>query len=112
MATVLPPPSKRQRVAIAEKAKEQQEIDTIPDDLGSIRVQFWDQATNQSTGAPVSIPVVDATVKNLELLLNTLQQNVGSPMIILFRMKNLWFNPLDRMHLNECPTDSHIDQAT
>ena len=79
MATVLPPQSKRQRTAVAEKAREQQEIEFIPDNLGSIRVQFVDQATGQSSGAPVSIPVVDATTKNLELLLNTLQRNVGGP---------------------------------
>lgn len=77
MSTVLPPPSKRQRTAAAERAREQQEIQAIPDKLGSIRVQFFDQGTGRSTGAPVSIPVVDATVKNLELLLNTLQGNVS-----------------------------------
>ncbi|KAL8734429.1 MAG: hypothetical protein Q9181_003209 [Wetmoreana brouardii] len=75
MATVLPPPSKRQRVAIAEKAREQQDLDTIPSDLGSVRVHFFDQSTGKPTGAPVAIPVADATVKNLELLLNTLQGN-------------------------------------
>ena len=79
MATVLPPPSKRQRTAVAEKAKEQQEIESIPNNLGSIRVQFVDQGTGQSSGAPVSIPAADATAKNLELLLNTLQRNVGGP---------------------------------
>lgn len=79
MATLVPPPSKRQRISIAETAKEQQEIDTIPEDLGSIRVQFVDQATGQASAAPVSIPVADATVRNLELLLNTLQKNVGGP---------------------------------
>ena len=80
MATLIPPPSKRQRTAIAEKAKEQQAIDTVPDDLGNIRVQFYDQANNgQAAGAPISVPVADATVKNLELLLNTLQRNVGGP---------------------------------
>lgn len=77
MATILPPPSKRQRTAVAELARTQQDVDTIPDDLGSIRVQFLDQATGQSAGPPVSVPVRDATVKNLELLLNTLQGNVG-----------------------------------
>lgn len=81
MATILPPPSKRQRTAIADKAREQQELDRIPDGLGSLRVQFFDQATGQHTGAPVSIPVADATVKNLELLLNTLQGNVRYPWI-------------------------------
>lgn len=79
MATVLPPPSKRQRTIIAEKAREQQDVDAIPKDAGSVRVQFFDQSTGKPTGAPVAIPVVDATVKNLELLLNTLQGNVGVP---------------------------------
>ncbi len=79
MATAVAPPSKRQRTFIAEKAKEKRENEIIPDDLGSIRVQFFDQATGQSTGASVSVPVADATVKNLELLLNTLQRNVGGP---------------------------------
>ena len=79
MATILPPPSKRQRTAVADKAREQQDVDRTPENLGSVRVQFFDQATGQHTGAPVSIPVADATVKNLELLLNTLQGNVRSP---------------------------------
>ena len=79
MATTLPPPSKRQKIAKAEKVRAVQEASVIPDDLGSVRVQFVDQSTGQSLGAPVSIPVADATVKNLELLLNTLQRNVGGP---------------------------------
>lgn len=79
MATILPPPSKRQRTAVADKAREQQDVDRTPENLGSVRVQFFDQAIGQHTGAPVSIPVADATVKNLELLLNTLQGNVRSP---------------------------------
>ena len=79
MATTLPPPRKRQRIATAEFSKKQQDIDTIPDNLGSMRVHFLDQATGQSAGPPVSVPVRDANVKNLELLLNTLQGNVGVP---------------------------------
>ena len=77
MATVVPPPSKRQKTAVAEKSREQQSVEDIPSGLGSIRVQFNDQSTGQSIGAPISVPVVDATVKNLELLLNTIQRNVG-----------------------------------
>lgn len=80
MATLLPPPSKRQKVAQAEKAREQQEIQSIPTDLGSVRVQFFDQATGNATGPAVSVPVADAKVKNLETLLNTLQGNVSLPM--------------------------------
>ncbi|KAI9764821.1 MAG: hypothetical protein M1835_007495 [Candelina submexicana] len=81
MATVLPPPSKRQKAAIAERSREQQDIDGIPENLGSIRVQFYDQSSGLATGAPVSIPVADASVKNLELLLNTLQGNDASERI-------------------------------
>lgn len=77
MATLLPPPSKRQKLAEAEKAREQQEIQSIPTDLGSVRVQFYDQATGNATGPAVSVPVADANIKNLETLLNTLQGNVG-----------------------------------
>ena len=76
MATVLPPPSKRQRVAAAERSKEQQDVGGVPEGLGSIRVQFFDQATGKAAGGPVSIPVADATVKNLELIVNSLQGNV------------------------------------
>lgn len=79
MATVLPPPSKRQRTAIAEKARQQQEIDSIPEGLGNVRVHFINQSTGEPTGAPVSIPVANTTVKSLELLLNTLQGNVCVP---------------------------------
>ncbi|EEH16480.1 hypothetical protein PABG_06567 [Paracoccidioides brasiliensis Pb03] len=75
MATVLPPPSKRQKRDIAEKTRLQQEVQTIPTDLGSVRVQFFDQTTGKPTGPPVSVPIADATVKNLETLVNTLQGN-------------------------------------
>ena len=85
MATTLPPPSKRQRTATAKLARDQQEVDTIPENLGSVRVQFLDRATGQSAGPPVSVPVRDATVKNLELLLNTLLHNKKSaaPEVVL-----------------------------
>lgn len=78
MATLVPPPTKRQKVEVAEKARQQQEIQSIPTDLGSVRVQFFDQATGSATGPAVAVPVADATVKNLETLLNTLQGNVGT----------------------------------
>ncbi|KAI9674462.1 MAG: hypothetical protein M1817_001800 [Caeruleum heppii] len=81
MATVLPPPSKRQKTATATRAREQQDIDSIPDNLGSVRIQFHDHATGLSAGPPVSVPVADATVKNLELLLNKLQSHDDSQRI-------------------------------
>ena len=85
MATTLPPPNKRQRTATAKTARDQQEVDTIPGNLGSVRVQFLDRATGQSAGPPVSVPVRDATVKNLELLLNALlnKKKFAAPEVVL-----------------------------
>jgi ribosome assembly protein 4 len=81
MATILPPPSKKQKTADAKRAQEQQEIDSIPDNLGSIRIQFHDATTGAVQGPPVSVPVSDATTKNIELILNTLLGNVGLPYV-------------------------------
>ncbi|KAI5299049.1 hypothetical protein KEM56_003556, partial [Ascosphaera pollenicola] len=75
MATLVPPPSKRQRLDQQENARLQQDLHTIPTDLGSIRVQFCDQTTGNATGPAVAVPIENATVKNLETVLNTLQQN-------------------------------------
>lgn len=79
MATVLPPPSKRQRTEAAERARQQQDIEEVPSDAGSLRLQFYDETTGLPIGqGPVLVPVADASPKNLELLLNTLLGNVGS----------------------------------
>ena len=81
MATIAPPPNKRQKVAISEKAQAKEEASLIPAGLGNVTVQFVDTTNGQSTGAPIAIPVSDSTVKNLEQLLNTLQRNVGGPCV-------------------------------
>lgn len=73
MATIVPPPSKRQKIAAAEKEEREIEEARVPDGLGSIRIQFVDQSTGKSAGPAVAIDVQQATVKNLESLLNTLQ---------------------------------------
>jgi hypothetical protein len=79
MSTVLPPPSKRQRTDAAEKARVQQDVEEIPSDAGSLRLQFYDEITGLPIGnGPVLVPVADATPKNLELLLNTLQGHVST----------------------------------
>lgn len=79
MATVLPPPSKRQRTDAADRARQQQDVEVIPSDAGSLRLQFYDETTGLPIGqGPVLVPVADATPKNLELLLNTLQGHVRS----------------------------------
>ena len=77
MATVVPPPSKRQRTDAANRAREQQDVEEIPADAGSLRLQFFDETTGLPIGqGPVIVPVADANPKNLELLLNTLQGHV------------------------------------
>ncbi|KAH8602973.1 quinon protein alcohol dehydrogenase-like superfamily [Bisporella sp. PMI_857] len=74
MATVVPPPSKRQKTEAANRAREQQDIEVIPSDAGTLRLQFYDETTGLPIGdGPVLVPVADATPKNLELLLNALQ---------------------------------------
>lgn len=77
MATIVPPPSKRQRTDAAERSRVQQDAETIPADAGSLRVQFYDEITGQPVGdGPVLVPVADANTANLELLINTLQGHV------------------------------------
>lgn len=79
MATVLPPPSKRQRTDAADRAREQQDIEVVPSDAGSLRIQFFDETTGLPIGqGPVLVPVADATPKNLELLLNALLNHVSA----------------------------------
>ncbi|KAK0100221.1 hypothetical protein ONS96_012397 [Cadophora gregata f. sp. sojae] len=82
MATVLPPPSKRQRTDAAERARQQQDIEEVPSDAGSLRIQFFDETTGLAIGqGSVLVPVADATPKNLELLLNALLAHDSSETI-------------------------------
>jgi ribosome assembly protein 4 len=98
MATVLPPPSKRQRTEAAERAREQQDIEEVPSDAGSLRLQFFDETTGLPIGqGPVLVPVADANPKNLELLLNTLQGHVSTTAV--------------EINHSSCPT-SDIDSRT
>jgi len=77
MATVLPPPSKRQRTDASERARQQQDIEEVPIDAGSVRVQFTDETTGLPIGqGPILVPVADLGLKNLEVLLNALQGHV------------------------------------
>jgi hypothetical protein len=78
MATLLPPSSKRQRLEVSEKTRIQAEANEIPEGLGSVRVQFVDQSTGNGTGPAISVAIANATVKNLEILLNSIQGNVGA----------------------------------
>lgn len=77
MATVLPPPSKKQCLENSEKARKQQNIEEIPSDAGSLRIQFFDETTGLPVGVPTQVAVADANPKNLELLLNSLRGAVS-----------------------------------
>lgn len=83
MSTQLPPPSKRQRTDALERSRAQQDIEEIPSDAGSLRIQFFDETTGLPIGnGPVLVPVANADPKNLELLLNTL---LGHVSLLLFK---------------------------
>lgn len=70
MATVLPPPSKRQKTFEAARTREQVAPTPIPD--GVQRIQFRDADSGQSQGPVVTVSLADLTPRNLSLLLNTL----------------------------------------
>jgi ribosome assembly protein 4 len=70
MATVLPPPSKRQKREHLERTQQPVEQPQIPDGLQ--RIQFRDADTGQPQGPVVSVALADLAPKNLSLLLNKL----------------------------------------
>lgn len=74
MATVVPPPSKRQRREDLEKQRIQQDVTAALGPVGSFKARFLDSDGNQ-TGV-VEVPLADASEKNLSLLLNTLMSRV------------------------------------
>src|SRR5277367_714698 len=108
MATIVPPPSKRQKLEASEKARTQAEIAVIPDNLGSIRVQFVDQSTGTPTGPVVSILVQDATVRNLENLLNTLQGTPSERVPYRFTFENTRRENLSTSP-NDLPESTSVD---
>lgn len=75
MATQPPPASKRQKIAAEDRKAREIEENAIPAGLGSVRVQFVDQSSGRTTGAPVALPVAQANVKNLERVVNELVQS-------------------------------------
>lgn len=77
MATVLPPPSKRQKRETLEKSRVQQDIEEPPSDE-SIRIRFVDDLGLPIVDGPVLVPIADAHPKNLNILLNTLLGRVVS----------------------------------
>ncbi|PSR80228.1 WD repeat-containing protein [Coniella lustricola] len=73
MATVVPPPSKRQRREDVARTSTQADLSTIlPPDNGSFKARFIDASNGAPLADAIEIPLADATEKNVSLLLNTL----------------------------------------
>ncbi|KAH8204381.1 hypothetical protein TruAng_001432 [Truncatella angustata] len=71
MATIAPPPSKRQRREALERTQVQADVTPAPIEAGSFKARFVDSDSNQLAEV-VEIPLADASEKNVSLLLNTL----------------------------------------
>lgn len=75
MATVVPPPSKRQRREVAERARTQQDVTAIlPPIEGSLKARFVDAEGAQLCDV-VEVSLADASEKNISLLLNALLEH-------------------------------------
>jgi ribosome assembly protein 4 len=76
MATVAPPPSKRQRREALERSQTQQDVTPPTIEAGSFKARFVDGDGKQMADV-IEIPLGDATEKNVSLLLNTLLERVS-----------------------------------
>lgn len=75
MATVIPPPSKRQKREQLEKTQTQQDVTAASGPAGSFKARFLDSDGQQMANV-IEVPLADASEKNLSLLLNTLLMRV------------------------------------
>ena len=71
MATIAPPPSKRQRRENLERSQIQQDVTAAAGPAGSFKARFLDGDGKQVCDV-IEVPLADASEKNLSLLLNTL----------------------------------------
>lgn len=76
MATVVPPPSKRQKREGLERSRVQQDVTIAAQGPeGSFKARFLDGDGKQMADV-IEVPLADASEKNLSLLLNTLMSRV------------------------------------
>ena len=108
MATVLPPPTKRQKTAAAARAREQVSPPRqVPNGLQ--RIQFKDADTGTAQGPVVSVQLADLNSKNLSLLLNSLLGNNDPSERLPYR----FYNPLGEGEFNqEQIIKAYIDGTT
>lgn len=83
MATVVPPPSKKQR----KQAQEVKEVNIIPEDLPNVLIKFQAADTGESVGGSVRVPG-GITEKQLEELLNQLSGELEEPVPYSFALLN------------------------
>lgn len=83
MATVIPPPSKKQK----RQAQQVQEVPLIPKDLPNILIKFEASDTGESVGGSIRVPGA-ITEKQLEELLNQLQGTSDDPTPYTFALLN------------------------
>ncbi|KAF3191471.1 hypothetical protein TWF106_010878 [Orbilia oligospora] len=83
MATLVPPKSKRIKLAEQKKTAEQAEFAEIPSDLPDILIQFRASDTGENDKTPIKVPGA-TTVKQLELLLNELLGTTDDPLPYTF----------------------------
>ncbi|KAI1014890.1 hypothetical protein LB503_004000 [Fusarium chuoi] len=98
MATIVPPPSKRQKREELERSQIQQDVTALASGpAGSFKARFLDGDGKQMADV-IEVPLADASEKNLSLLLNTL----------LAREKEEFLPYRFRIHIPD--TDIIVDQ--
>ncbi|WPK25201.1 hypothetical protein PUMCH_002505 [Australozyma saopauloensis] len=95
MATVIPPPSKKQK----KEAKQVREVDLIPSDLPNVLIKFQAADSGDSVGGSLRVPG-GITEKQLEELLNQLTGTKDDPVPYSFSLLN---------SANDLPESSLVD---
>lgn len=81
MATVIPPPSKKQK----REAQKVREVDLVPEDVGNVLIRFQASDTGEATGGSIRVPG-GITEKQLEELLNNLRGESDDPVPYTFSL--------------------------
>lgn len=81
MATVIPPPSKKQK----KEAQQVREVNLIPEDLPNVLIKFQASDTGESIGGSIRVPG-GITEKQLEELLNQLHGESDDPVPYSFSL--------------------------
>ncbi|GMG19572.1 unnamed protein product [Ambrosiozyma monospora] len=83
MATLIPPPSKKQKRA----AQQPREVNIIPKDLSNVLINFQASDTGETVGGSMRVPGA-ITEKQLEELLNQLNGTSDDPVPYTFSLQN------------------------